>query len=213
VVIGVDLAKRNDYTVFFAVNGSGHVVGFCRLRRKSYGDQARILARFASHFQGEGNEVRYDRTGVGDAVGEEISKAFERHNGDWSVTPVVFTNASKQEMVSRLTAAIESGWFSSPRLPRFEHELINMEVAVTKSGLHTYSCPSGDHDDCHWAAALAVSGAHALSSYDSSMDMIEAALSGKLITDDDDDDEQEPLDDLDDFAEFDDEVLEDLGAM
>jgi hypothetical protein len=213
VVIGVDLAKRNDYTVFFAVADNGETVGFLRMRRKTFGDQAKILGRFASRFRGEGNEIRYDRTGIGDAVGEEISKVFDRHTGDWSISPVVFTNASKQEMVSRMIQGIETHWFRSPRIPRLEHELINLEVAVTKSGLHTYSAAGGDHDDCHWAAALAVSGALHTQNAGFGIDMIEDALSGKLIELDDEQPDDDNLDANEFGEQFDDEVLEDWGAL
>lgn len=211
VCIGVDLAKRRDYTVFAAVNADGKTVGFLRMRQRSYKDQVRILGRFMNYFTGDDNEIRYDRTGVGDAVGEEISAMVDNHDGDWTVTPVVFTNLGKQEMVTRVVFAVETAWWKCPRIPRVEVEFVNIEVAVSKSGLATYAAPKGEHDDVHWAFALSISGAHAGIALGNQIDMIEAALSGKLLTKDDDetDDDDDGLpadDDLD--GEFEDDATD-----
>jgi hypothetical protein len=189
VCVGVDLAKRRDFTVFFAVNDIGQTVGYCRFRHRGYQEQIELLGRFSQYFKGEDNHLRYDRTGVGDAVGEIISRVFDRVAGDWRVTPVVFTNAGKQEMVARMQHAVETGWFSCPYIPRVEHEFVNLEVTVTKSGLHAYAAPDGDTDDVHWAAALGVTGAHVGLAGAETLDMIEAALSGKLLTSDEDEDD------------------------
>ena len=172
-------------------------------------------------FPAEDNEIRYDRTGVGDAVGEMISEVFDKHKGDWGITPVVFTNAGKQEMVSRVTYAIETGWWRCPRILRVEHEFQALEVEVSKSGLHTFNAPGGDHDDVHWAFALAISGAHATTVRGSQLDMIEAAMSGKLLTTDEEDDDTDlpPGDDGDDgFGDLyddepDDDVINDVAEM
>lgn len=192
VCVGVDLAKRRDFTSFAAVTGDGTTVGYARIHGKPYKTQVAMLERFLRYFPGEENELRYDRTGVGDAVGEEISAMVDRLNGGWGVTPVVFTNQSKQEMVTRTTFAVEEGWWRCPKIPRVEHEFAALEVAASKSGLHTYGAPDGDHDDVHWAFAMAISGAHAGTVSLSQLDMIEAALSGKLLTNDDD---EAPADD------------------
>lgn len=197
VCIGVDLAKRRDYTVYFAINADGETVGYARMRNRPYRQQARLLGRFCEHFTGEGNEVRYDRTGVGDAVGEQISEAMDKVKGDWTVSDVVFTNAGKQELVTRAMVSIEQGWWHCPRIERVEHEFASLEVSVTKTGLHTYSAPDGDHDDVHWAACLAISGAFAGSAQDEALELIQAAMDGKLLTtldDDDDDDESDEPD-------------------
>jgi hypothetical protein len=172
-----------------------------------------------NYFTGDDNEIRYDRTGVGDAVGESISLMVDAHGGDWTVTPVVFTNASKQDMVTRVVFAVETAWWRCPRIPRVEVEFVNIEVAVSKSGLATYAAPTGEHDDVHWAFALGISGAHAGIAIGNQIDMIEAALSGKLLTKDeeDEDDDDESDDGLaeDDLGELDEEsdVYEDVEEL
>lgn len=199
IVVGYDIAKRRDYAVFFAVNADGQTVGYCRFRGKSYREQMIILKAFVRKFTGaeadgwsQDNEFRYDRTGVGDAVGEMVSETMDTHFPEWQVSPVVFTNAGKQEMVSRIAVSIEDQWWKCPRIPRVETEFQSLEVLVSKSGLNTYAAPDGDHDDVHWAAALAISAAY-MDGGGATLDMIEAAMSGKLLEVDD-----EAEDDIDD---------------
>jgi hypothetical protein len=92
---------------------------------------------------------------------------------DASVTAVIFSQKSKQEMVSRTSLAIESGWHKAPRIEQIEHEFGSYELNVTKSGLFTYSAPDGEHDDVVSAALLAVSGAYQLNSSDESEKYLE----------------------------------------
>lgn len=212
VCIGYDPAKRVDYAVIVAVNADGETVGYVRLHRKSYGDQVRILGRFSRNFTHDDNELRYDRTGLGDVVGEEISKLFDQLGGNWLITPVVFTNSLKQEMVSRVGHAIDTCWWRSPRIQRVEDEFINLEVSSTKTGLHTYAAPDGEHDDVHWAFAMAIAGAQSYNRQGNELDMIEAAMSGKLLTEDEEPDADETNDEIDDDV-VDDDVLEDIEEM
>lgn len=217
VCIGFDIAKRRDYTVMAAVNADGITVGYVRFRQRPYKDQVRLLVRFMRYFTGDDNVVRYDRTGVGDAVGEEISAAVDRSSGDWHVVPVIFTNASKQEMVSRVSLAIEEGWWRAPRIPQIEAEFVNLEVSVTKSGLASYAAPEGEHDDVHWAFAMGISGAHHEATGGAQIDMIEAALSGKLLTRDDDEQDADegdglPEEDLGDLDPDDDDEADEAAV-
>lgn len=182
VCIGVDLAKHGDWTVFAAINAKGQTVGYARFKNKPYQEQSKYLALFTQYFKGGSNTLRYDRTGVGDAVGEMINEEMETVDGDWTVEAVVFTNRGKQEMVSRNTLAIQSGWWKCPMIERVQHEFSSLEVSVTQSGLHSYAAPSGEHDDVHWAFSLGISGAYSSIMAEAAIDMIEQALSGKMLT-------------------------------
>jgi hypothetical protein len=210
--IGVDLAKRNDWTVFFAVNDLGMTTGYARFRGKPYQTQAKLLARFVrDHFK-EG-EIPFDRTGVGDAVAEMLGQAIDDDKTiaeKWALTPVVFTNSLKQQLVSANTMAIEEGWWKCPPIDRIEHEFQVLEVASTKNGAHTYGAPDGDYDDAHWAAALAIAGARRATSQDAALDVIEAALSGKLLTSLEDD---EDATELDDDLSLEDALADDADTM
>lgn len=180
VVIGVDWAKMRDRTVFFAVTNSGRLVGYVRFRGGPYTAQCQRLLHFANHFSGD-RLCRYDETGVGQAIKDILNEL----DIDMAFTPVTFTQRSKQEMVTRMTVAIESGWFKCPRINRIEEEFSAYEVTVTKSGLHSYSAPEGDHDDVVSAAMLAISGAYASAMADEALSVVEDHVSGKIKQKDD----------------------------
>jgi hypothetical protein len=157
-VTGWDIAKVKDYSVFYTVNLLGELVGYARFHRINYTDQVQKMKTYLDkNFFGD-KILRYDMTGVGNAVSEMISDA----DIDAQVTGVVMSNPAKQEMITRLTSSIENGWHKAPRIERIAHEFGSYEVKTTKSGLFTYSAPDGEHDDVVSAAMLAVSGAYAL---------------------------------------------------
>ncbi len=155
---GIDLAKKRDYTVFFSTNYQGKVVGYCRFKNIPYPQQAKRIENYIKKFFGhcDDNFIRFDVTGIGEAVGDLIYDL----DIDASITPVTFTNASKADMVTRLTLAIEQNWLKAPRIKTWEHEMATYEVAVTKSGLHSYNAPAGEHDDTVCAAMLSVPAAY-----------------------------------------------------
>lgn len=152
---GADVAKVKDWTVFSTVNAEGETIGFYRFRGVSYKQQAQRLKKYLEFFDGD-LSVRYDSNGVGVAFGE----ALEDLDIDASISGVAFTNASKSEMVARTTLAIENKWWSCPRIEAVEHEFSSFEVSVTKSGLHSYAAPEGEHDDVVCSFLLSISGAY-----------------------------------------------------
>lgn len=165
---GVDWAKVNDWTVFYTVNCEGKTIGYCRFRGGSYPAQVKRLKRFISKFKGD-RSIRYDKTGVGQAIEDIINE----HELDASVTGVTFTNASKQEMVTRTTIAIQEDWLTAPKIERLETEMVAYEVTATRSGLHSYAAPEGEHDDVVSAMILGVSGAFESSKADRSDRILE----------------------------------------
>ena len=71
----------------------------------------------------------------------------------------MFTNPVKVEMIQRLSVAIEQRQVTWPRAwVDVTDELKRYEYAITANGRITYSAPSGFHDDCVIALALANSG-------------------------------------------------------
>lgn len=175
VVIGWDIAKKKDFSVFVAVNMVGEVVGYARFHGVGYDVQVDRLKYFAEHYFKGDRTVRYDATGVGDAVGDIIvSKDI-----DADIRPVVFGNRSKQEMVTSTTVAIENSWLKSPFIEDMHHEMGAYEVSVTKTGLYSYAAAEGEHDDIVSALILAVSGAFAGALSENNEKMIQEMLAGK----------------------------------
>ena len=174
-VTGLDLAKRRDFTVMLTTNLEGTVVGYWRFRGQAYTEQGRNLVRYLSHFGGD-RQVRYDATGVGEGFGDIINEM----DIDAAFTPVLFTNASKQEMVTRSRIAIESDWWHCPYIEQISHEFAAYELKVSKSGLHTFSASEGEHDDCVSAAILSISGAFQSCQADRAVELLENLNTGKL---------------------------------
>jgi hypothetical protein len=181
-VTGWDMAKHRDYSVFYTVNTLGKLVGYARFRKVAYEVQVDRLKHYLhTYFTGD-RILRYDATGVGSAVGEMISEK----DIDASTTAVIFSQKSKQEMVSRTSIAIENGWHKAPRIEQIEHEFGSYELTVTKSGLFSYSAPDGEHDDVVSAAMLAISGAFQLAASDETEKFMEKLVMGNDYEEDED---------------------------
>ena len=222
-VTGWDIAKHRDYSVFFTTNVLGQVVGYARFRRIPYDAQVDRLKHYLNRFFPRSDKsVRYDATGVGDAITDILSDK----EIDAAFTPVTFSNKSKQQMVTRTSTAIDTGWLKCPRIEEIEHEFGSLEVSVTKSGLFTYSAPEGEHDDIVMAAMLGITGAYqdaraeeaerameelensesfdddADKEDDDEEDELAGALTGEddFFDEDDEEDEGESADDLEEFA-------------
>lgn len=179
---GVDFGKKQDWTVFYSVNTLGKLVGFARFRHVPYTAQIDRLSQYLNRFFKEtDNHIRYDATGVGGAIGDIIAES----EIDATITPVTFTNKSKQEMVTRATLAFEQQWHSAPRIEEIEHEFASYEVNVTRSGLHSYAAPDGEHDDIVSAGMLAISAAYQSSMADEAEKMLEQTLDGTLEKEED----------------------------
>jgi hypothetical protein len=174
-VTGVDLAKKRDFTVFITTNIDGVVVGYWRFRGGAYTAQARRLQRYLEKFTGE-REVRYDATGVGEGFGDIIGEM----DIDASFVPVLFTNLVKQDLVTRSRIAIESDWWHCPYIEQVEHEFASYELRVSRTGLHTFSAPEGDHDDVVTASMLSIAGAFQSAKADEASTLLEQLNAGSV---------------------------------
>ena len=178
VVHGVDWAKIRDYTVFFSTNVMGQLAGLYRLRGGKYPEQVNRLRKYTQRF-GEDQMIKYDQTGVGEAVGDIMAEADI--NAD--IDGVHFTNKWKQEMVTRVTIAMETGYFRAPRITTMEHEFSTYEVSATKMGYHTYKAPDGEHDDIVSAALLSVGEVYSSGMAEEAEIMLEDIIKGDDLED------------------------------
>lgn len=179
IIHGVDLGRQKDFTVFYSVNQFGQLVGYARFRGIAYNIQVMRLKNYLSIYFPTPkceNSVEVDATGVGLAVVDMLMEA----ELDANINPVTFTQKSKSTMVTRTIMAIESGWHKAPRIPEIEHEFSSYEVSVTKTGLHSYSAPDGEHDDIVSSAIMAISKAFQSNTSESTDRMIENAMNGKI---------------------------------
>jgi len=148
VVIGADWAKTVDYCAFIAIDlESRKVVGFQRFHRQAYTEAIRSLVLFSRKFK-TCEAVYHDKTGVGMAIDDQLSYTDLNYKG------VVFTNASKSEMVNRLITAFEQRAVLIPNWPLLLAELDSFEVQTSSVGLLKYGASTG-HDDSVCALLLA----------------------------------------------------------
>jgi len=137
---GIDLAKYSDWTVIIGLDNSGNVAYFERFQNDWASTQNKI--RNLSKVP-----MLIDSTGVGDPVVEQL----QREGLD--VEAFKFTSQSKQDLMLGLQVAIHQERIHYPE-GIIKEELEIFEYQYSSHGVK-YSAPSGFHDDCVMALALA----------------------------------------------------------
>ena len=140
VCYGVDLAKSHDWTVIIGLDSNGQVCHFDRFQK----DWRQTILTIKSLPE---IPIKIDSTGVGDPIAEELQQ------GRGNVTAFRFSQTSKQQIMEGLAAAIQQRKITFPD-GHIKDELENFEYEFTRTGVR-YSSPSGLHDDCVCALALA----------------------------------------------------------
>lgn len=148
IAIGCDLAKHTDWTVLIAMDRkTGACVDFERFNHLDWPIQKERILAFCRKWRGL---LVMDATGAGDPIYDDLARVWPR------IEPVKFTNHTKAELVQRLIVAIEQKQASWPAAwETLTNELRRFEYSISQSGAITYSAPSGFHDDCVIALALA----------------------------------------------------------
>jgi hypothetical protein len=141
VAIGVDLAKSYDWTVVVALDRDGKLCGFERWQDSWENTVPRILSLCGSV------PTLVDSTGVGDPILERLQRESSTFDG------YKFTSQSKQRLMEGLAVAIQSNAIGYTD-GLIKKELDTFEYQITRTGV-TYSAPTGLHDDCVVALALA----------------------------------------------------------
>lgn len=156
VSIGVDLARRADWTVIVGMDVFGRVTFLDRFKHVPWPVQEeRILAwaERATKAAGKRPKVVVDMTGVGDPVVQHLERKGLR------VEPYLFTNQSKMALVDNLSIAFERGAVGlPPDEPVLVSELRAFSYETTAAGRTKLSAPAGLHDDCVFALAMALWG-------------------------------------------------------
>jgi len=140
VVFGIDLAKSVDWTVIIGMDQSGSVCYFDRFQKDWRQTKDTIIALPKV-------PILMDTTGVGDPIFEDLIRE------NVPVTGFKFTSSSKQQLMEGLSSAIQQRKIQFPEGP-ISQELDIFEYIYTSTGVR-YSAPSGFHDDCVMALALA----------------------------------------------------------
>jgi hypothetical protein len=140
VAFGIDLAKSVDHTAIIGLDNSGNVAYFDRFQMDWHNTKENIKRLPRS-------PILIDSTGVGDPITEDLKREGIMIEG------LKFTSQSKQQLMEGLATAIQQGKIGFPD-GVIVKELEIFEYIFSSHGVR-YSAPSGFHDDCVMALALA----------------------------------------------------------
>ena len=138
---GIDLAKSFDYTVIIGLDANGHVAHYERFQ-KDWAQTKETILRID-----KSKPVVIDSTGVGDAITEDLQRHFNAMHG------FKYTSSSKQQLMEALASSIHKREIFYPD-NEIKSELEIFEYQYTATGVR-YNAPTGFHDDCVNALALA----------------------------------------------------------
>jgi len=142
VVLGIDLARTNDYTVIYGARARDRRnCYFERMNAITWPEQKRRIKRAVRTLMRSGAEnvmLVMDSTGVGDPIVEDMEAA------GYDVVPINFTT-HKNNMVKLLAKDLEENAAFIIAEGRTEFE--NYGMTLTPAGRMTYSAPEGEHDD------------------------------------------------------------------
>ena len=147
-IIGCDWGRSNDYTVFVVLDATAHaVVELDRSHRVDYALQCGRLRALRDRWRPE--EIIAEHNSIGQPIIEQLTRDGIR------VQPFTTTNASKAKAIEALALAFERGDIGILNDPVLVGELVAYQAERLPSGLVRYGAPSGQHDDCVMALAMA----------------------------------------------------------
>lgn len=154
--IGVDLAKKHDFTVITVVKYNPdvdhlEVVEIDRFNNITWPVQkARIINKYNT-YQGM---TYVDGTGLGDPIVDDLLDA-----GVPAHSVVFNVNRNKSNILNRLSIIFERELITIPNDPVLVNELRQYQAEMTPGGTWRYSAPEGKYDDCVISLALSVCAA------------------------------------------------------
>jgi hypothetical protein len=140
-VIGIDLGKHNDFTVFTGLDEEGKISLFERFKLPWSLTIEKIKKLPAYCLKA------VDSTGVGDAVYEQLSTTCT------NITGFKFTSTSKPQIVMELVKDLEMGKVKVNDVTA--NEMMVFEYKIQPSGHIKYEAQSGFHDDTIMSLCLA----------------------------------------------------------
>lgn len=152
-VIGVDLAKYQNYTVLTPFCLNDFKVG--KQERFNEIDWNLQKARIEAIARRYNNAlIRIDATGVGDPIFEDLSRI-----PNLRIEPFKFTYTSKRQLLENLAILLEQGKIKIPDDEGLKNELSSIRFKLNNSGRVVIETIEGMTDDRVMSLALAVWGA------------------------------------------------------
>jgi len=151
MVVGCDVAKHRDFTVLVAMDAkTGRCWDMERFNQLDWPIQKERILAFVRKWRGR---LILDATGVGDPIYDDLRRVYP------NMERFKLTATSKPELVQRLIVAVEQGRVMWPgEWEILTNEMKRYEYEISPSGHISYNAPSGYHDDCVMALALANHG-------------------------------------------------------
>jgi len=142
IIIGIDLARKRDYTAIAVAQKFGDFYHIPKIYRFQlhWDETVDTITQVCNEWKPV--SVHIDATGVGDPITEELTEKLP-----YPIAPVVFTDRVKTNLITHLTLLMEKGRLTvdpASKYPLYD-ELINFKYRN-----NTY------HDDTVMALALAV---------------------------------------------------------
>ena len=151
VVIGVDWARYNDYTVITVIDTSSQqVVEIDRFNQIDWTLQRSRLEALCSRY--DVRSIYAETNSIGEPNIEELSKSGLPIHG------FTTTASSKQQAINSLALAFEQEDIGIPSDPTLLGELQAYTLERLPSGNFRYTAPAGMHDDMVMSLALAWHG-------------------------------------------------------
>jgi hypothetical protein len=151
-ILGVDIAKFNDWTVLTMLDKQSHkVVAWDRFQRVDYPIQNNRIASLAKKYNNA--RIILDSTGGGKVLNDFLTREEGLIIDDFN-----FSNKSKISLIDKLGQYIENKSVFIPNEPVIINELEVFGLDYTDNRTLIYSAPVGMNDDCVCSLALAVWG-------------------------------------------------------
>ena len=148
-VLGVDLAKVNDYTVITVYDRSTNAQVYQdRFNTIEWPFQKKRIKAISDHYRRA--LVILDATGIGDPIADDLIRA------GIPVEPIKFTEQSKKDIIEKLSIWIEQKQIKILNIEETLHEFDNFNYEIGESGHIRYGAPQGFNDDIVIAHGLAV---------------------------------------------------------
>ncbi len=148
-VMGVDLAKVQDYTVITVYDRANNAQVYQdRFQTLEWPFQKKRIIEITQHYNNA--LVAIDATGLGDPIADDLSRSGV------AVEPIKLTNESKKEMIEKLSIWIESKKCSFINIEETLVEFDNYSYEISNTGKVMYNARQGYHDDIVISHALAI---------------------------------------------------------
>jgi hypothetical protein len=148
--LGIDLARKADYTVLTIIDSEGRVCCSERYTRLDWSLQVGRAAILYRKFQCA--KAIVDSTGLGDPVCEQLEEM------GLNVERYTFSSVTRKALILELVLACDNKEIQIPSsLTIYRQEMESFEFVLDGESMR-YEVPSGCHDDTTMSLALAVHG-------------------------------------------------------